>query len=141
MVASLLLCLCLATAGPVAARSSLDAELRAIYNGIKFVQEQGIESILLETDSEVVINLLKQQTMDKSIHRGLIEDCKKLIANGRWNILHTLREGNKVTDTLANLRVEQDCHLVKKIGWTGHRFNLRVKPLLNGDVINNFLEK
>ncbi|GMP61392.1 hypothetical protein CsSME_00023881 [Camellia sinensis var. sinensis] len=44
--------------------------------------------------------------------KALIEDAKFLLQICHYSLLHTLREGNKVADRLANLGVAQDEHVM-----------------------------
>ena len=92
--------------------TSLEAELRAIHAGLKFIMEQGLNNIMLEADSEIAVKLLNQEESSNMPLRNLVEDCRALLANQDWSIEHTPREGNKVADKLTNLGVVQDCHLV-----------------------------
>ena len=66
-----------------------------------------VEGLQIELDLEGVIRLIKEGTPTHFPHKNLNADCKQLLTRHECPIGHTLREGNRIVDRLANMRVEQ----------------------------------
>lgn len=88
----------------VGSANSLSAELFGIREGLNLAWEKGFRKVVIESDSEAAISLVKMGDVKSHPLGGLIQDCKVLI--GRfWDcqISHTFREGNTSADFLAGL--------------------------------------
>ncbi|KAK9292819.1 hypothetical protein L1049_020799 [Liquidambar formosana] len=77
-------------------------ELWAIRQGLSLLWDLGERSVVIETDSQVSIDLLSYAPNPHHSDAVLINDCCALISRAwRCKIQHTLREGNKCADFLA----------------------------------------
>ncbi|KAI8536130.1 hypothetical protein RHMOL_Rhmol10G0232600 [Rhododendron molle] len=76
------------------------------------IQQQGMD---VESDSTAAIDLIIGEPPQNSPHTVLIKECKALMNITGCTLRHTLREGNKVTDRLANMGVEQEDRMVSLI--------------------------
>ncbi|CAL5427518.1 unnamed protein product [Camellia sinensis] len=92
--------------------SSVEAELWAIYRGLTILFQKGTMNVVIETDAAQVIDLIQNGPSHNSLFRALIEDTKFLLKRCTCTLGHTLREGNRVADMLANLGVAQTEHVV-----------------------------
>ncbi|CAK9176279.1 unnamed protein product [Ilex paraguariensis] len=86
--------------------SSLKAELWAAYEGLKSIQGGG-GNYILEIDSLEVINLLSTNQADNHPFKVLLNNFKHIIRSQNIILSHTLKEGNKYADHLANFGVSQ----------------------------------
>ncbi|GFY84043.1 hypothetical protein Acr_03g0008170 [Actinidia rufa] len=76
------------------------------------MEVQELRNVDIESDSKVAVNLIKEGPSQNFPHRAIVEECGELIRRSGSNIGHTLREGNRVADKLANLGVDQDDPMV-----------------------------
>ncbi|KAF7830820.1 LINE-type retrotransposon LIb DNA [Senna tora] len=83
--------------------NSVMAELWAIYHGLRLASQIHIYSIIVDTDSLVVVNMLKDQKLDSNHHLfPLIRNCRSILSRfERSKIQHVHREGNYCADCLA----------------------------------------
>lgn len=92
--------------------SAVEAELWAIYRGLTILFQKSTLNVVIETDAAQAIDLLHSGPSHNSPFRALIEDTKFLLKRCNCSLRHTLREGNRVADRLANLGVVQTDHVV-----------------------------
>ncbi|CAL5396480.1 unnamed protein product [Camellia sinensis] len=92
--------------------TNVEAELWAIYKGLTILFQKGTIDVEIETDATQVIKLTQDGPNHNSPYKAIIEDTKFLMKRRNCTLGHTLREGNKVANRLANIGVEQDNHVV-----------------------------
>lgn len=80
----------------------ISAEFWAIYQGLILSWNNGWKYIMVESDSSLAINMLKQNSTNPSRHLPLIVAIKDLCARS-WQVRfeHTYQETNKVADLLS----------------------------------------
>ena len=67
-----------------------------------FIKEVGLNNSILEGDSKIVINALKNGNMfNSALGHLLIDNLSHLNSLKSWSLSHTLRLGNAVVDALA----------------------------------------
>ncbi|KAL7214682.1 hypothetical protein ACSBR1_026965 [Camellia fascicularis] len=91
----------------IESRSSLEAELWAVYKGLIILLQRGLTKVVIETDAEQVVQLLKEGPGDNFSFRGLVEDARIILRGCKCEVIHVMREGNTCADALAKLGVEQ----------------------------------
>ncbi|KAK3020321.1 hypothetical protein RJ639_046533 [Escallonia herrerae] len=64
-------------------------------------------NLIIETDSTAAIQLILEQENTNHQLRGLVSDCRYIVQRCRYQIHHTLREGNKCANLLANYGADQ----------------------------------
>jgi ribonuclease HI len=90
----------------------LIAELWSLYYGLKLALQLNCSKIQVESDSSLVVNLVKGQWEDTHPLHGLISDCKRLwLDNWGCSINHIYRECNNAADGLARMGHAMD------LGW------------------------
>nr|XP_009619020.1 uncharacterized protein LOC104111114 [Nicotiana tomentosiformis] len=78
---------------------SLRAELQALWMGRKIALDQGLSPIVIDTDSEVMLKMLKHGNLT---HNPIISECRYVIEQlVNLVIGHSYREQNQVADLLA----------------------------------------
>lgn len=92
--------------------TSLEAEIRAIYQGLTILFQKRVTNVEVETDSEQATHQIQHGPNPNSPLKALIEAAKFLLQRCHCSLLHTLREGNKVADRFANLGVAQEEHIM-----------------------------
>uniref|UniRef100_A0A5B7BAB3 Putative LINE-type retrotransposon LIb DNA n=1 Tax=Davidia involucrata TaxID=16924 RepID=A0A5B7BAB3_DAVIN len=98
--------------GYIGVCSSIVAELWAIREGLRIMAELNHPYIIVESDCETAISLLKGSSLKDSAHTALLEDSWHYASKMRSCIFsHTLREGNKCADMAANMGVNQSIGL------------------------------
>ncbi|XP_028104658.1 uncharacterized protein LOC114303709 [Camellia sinensis] len=80
--------------------------------GLTILFQKGTKDVVIESDSEQAINQLLHGPNQNSPYKALIEDAKFLLKKCSCSLVHTLREGNRVADQLANIGVAQTEHVV-----------------------------
>ncbi|XP_070042854.1 uncharacterized protein [Nicotiana tomentosiformis] len=78
---------------------SVRAELQALWLGLKIAIDQGLSPIVIDTNSETVLEMLKNGNLT---HNPIISGCRYMIEQlGNPAIGHSYREQNQVADLLA----------------------------------------
>ena len=81
-----------------------DLEALACRRAILFALKLGLQDVVFEGDSEVIINHLKANQPCLTAFRHIIEESRTLSTKLRQaSCSHTRRKGNKVADKLAKL--------------------------------------
>lgn len=91
-------------AGTIGVSTSLHAELCALYHGLLVAWSRGYRRLTCYSDSQIAIDLLKNEVPKFHQQAALICSIKDLLQR-QWevSILHTLREGNQCADFMAKL--------------------------------------
>ncbi|CAL1395909.1 unnamed protein product [Linum trigynum] len=78
------------------------AELWAIYHGLKLGWNLGYRAIIIETDSQLAIQLVKNRKDPLHPYAALLTAIRRKISQD-WvvNLVHVYREGNRVADWLS----------------------------------------
>ena len=77
-------------------------EMLAARRAAAFTREMGIESCILEGDSQIVIKALQDGDKTFSEFGHILQDTlSHLNSFKNWSLSHTLRQGNAVADALA----------------------------------------
>ena len=80
----------------------LEAEAKAVEEGVLFAWDLGLKDIIIESDAQLVTNSLgKQCVMSSSIRKvveGILVDLRKF---NSWDVNHTRRSGNNAAHILA----------------------------------------
>ncbi|OMP05267.1 reverse transcriptase [Corchorus capsularis] len=89
--------------------TSTAVELWAIREELSLAKERNLNNIMLETDSQLAIDLLQNCFDPKHVLIVLLDDCRSLMAQLRIQTLqHTFREGNYCADKLAKASTLMD---------------------------------
>ena len=83
--------------------SSVTAELWAIHVGLHRTWDKGFRKVVLESDSKVIVGIIKGDTVRVDRNYNLIMQIRGLLGR-EWEvkIFHVYREANYVVDWLAN---------------------------------------
>ena len=75
---------------------SLAAELRGLRLGLSFERSLNIKKLLIETDAQVVVNIITSHSINSShAYNGLISDCKSILHHfEEAHLCHIHHEGN-----------------------------------------------
>ncbi|GMQ02629.1 hypothetical protein CsSME_00048760 [Camellia sinensis var. sinensis] len=68
--------------------------------------------VQIESDSEQAINQILSGPTQHLPYKALIKDARFLLRRSNSSLGHTLREGNKAADLLANMGVAQNEHVI-----------------------------
>ncbi|XP_058092498.1 uncharacterized protein LOC131238937 [Magnolia sinica] len=79
------------------------AELRVVHDGLALGIQRGYSQIILESDSNLVVELLNGVATPGWKWRRWLHRIYQLQGNGRIRFVHVLREGNSPADFLARL--------------------------------------
>ena len=87
----------------------MTAELWAIYVGLLMTWDRGFRKVILESDSRVVVGLIKGESERVDNNFNLIMQIKSMLGRD-WEveIFHVYREANCVADWLANFGLTRD---------------------------------
>lgn len=84
--------------------SSFMAELWGLREGLRLAKERGFHNVEVKIDAEAVVKAITTDNGDDQCDNTLICECRELLGSGIFTIFsHTLKEGNKCADWLANL--------------------------------------
>lgn len=90
--------------------SNLLAELHGIRDGLLLARDRGLLPLLLESDSQLAIDLLQRDDVGAHPYRTIIHDCRDLLLSlGVVSLSHVYREANFVADFLASLGLSISC--------------------------------
>jgi len=94
--------------------TSVNVELLELLKGFQIARAEGIGHLLIQMDSQLVINKLKEPVGTYQVYGNTIKKCHLLIMDPKWTveISHCFRESNKATDCLANRGVVQSTPLI-----------------------------
>jgi len=67
--------------------TSVKAELIALFQGLKLAMNQGIDKLLVDTDSQVVFNKLKVHPPKQRGYYYLVKKCQDLLNDPEWDVL------------------------------------------------------
>lgn len=92
----------------------LQAEAWGLFSGLQLAKDLGINHIMVESDSAILIALLHSADMDLHPLGTIIQNCKNMIS---WfatcSISHIHRERNMTADCLAKRSIEADFGLCR----------------------------
>ncbi|WMV55305.1 hypothetical protein MTR67_048690 [Solanum verrucosum] len=81
-------------------RNVLHAEVLALLHGLKLAKIKNLKHLLVENDSQVLLNTL----YGNNLYSHIFADCKSLLLQLEGSSLkHILREPNAVADLLVNI--------------------------------------
>ncbi|CAL1373122.1 unnamed protein product [Linum trigynum] len=82
--------------------TAIMAELWGILQGLQLAWKKGIRFLILESDSQLALDLIKNRTDAAHLHATILGLIRRLLAQG-WvvQLAHTYREGNRVADWLS----------------------------------------
>lgn len=84
-----------------------EAKAWAILTGLQLANDKGIKKIVIRSDSNSVVNMLKGQRnrgRNGSRMRNIINDCRDLINKiEEAKVMHVFREHNQVADAMAKM--------------------------------------
>jgi len=93
------------------------AELKGLWQGLCLAQQYGFFPIVIEGDSQILINIANQILQRTPAHKVVssgrlaahLEHIEKwLLTNRAITFQHVKREGNKVADLLENMGVDSE---------------------------------
>ncbi|KAL3823999.1 hypothetical protein ACJIZ3_020028 [Penstemon smallii] len=112
------------------------AELHAVREGLKLALEEGLTKVIIETDSEQAVDLIKNpnKVNPRNISlRSKIEECRSLMMkHSDWELFHICREKNRCADAMAKMAKNQ---MEQLIIWEQTPTNLHIQNLLSADII------
>ena len=85
-----------------------EAEYKGIHRALELAAQNNVKSLIIKTDSQLVVRQLKGEYKIKSPHLKLIHTQCILLTKKipKWECIHVLRENNKRADELANLALD-----------------------------------
>lgn len=101
--------------GKLEVSTSLEAELWGLFRGLELVHDKGLETMEVESDSEVAVSMINGVCPEHSPHKVLIQECTALMKATGCSLKHIYREGNQIADRLANMGVDQEERMVSHV--------------------------
>ncbi|KAJ6370397.1 hypothetical protein OIU76_028635 [Salix suchowensis] len=99
----------------IQSRSSFEAELVAVREALKLAWDKGLRRVILESDSESVVNRIRNQKIrqPKNQMEEIILECQGYGCSPAWSCFfqHTYREGNFAADALTKELVSESFEL------------------------------
>ncbi|XP_070055486.1 uncharacterized protein [Nicotiana tomentosiformis] len=93
----------LAYAGYYGESSNNLAEAKAILHGLNLCISRGFWHIIMESDSQLMVNLINNKMKAPWQIKDIIDQIIELFSRGNFIFVHTYREGNVVAHYLVNL--------------------------------------
>ncbi|KAL5734690.1 hypothetical protein ACOSP7_032551 [Xanthoceras sorbifolium] len=89
--------------------SALEVELWGMVEGLLYAWQAGYKFVIIETDCNIIVELLGQDIKECHPLFNLLHNCKSLI-HGDWfcKVVHIYREANKLADWMAKLGLQSD---------------------------------
>lgn len=80
----------------------LEIEAKAVEDGVHLAWDLGLKQIILESDSQTVVNSLREHSLTPSSIQKVVEGTKlELRCFDAWEVSHTRRGGNSAAHLLA----------------------------------------
>ena len=100
-------------AAPLPPTTNNLAELEAVDRGIQLCISLGVSKVVIEGDSQIVLNALRiRDTPNWTLNAKLKDVLIHLDKLEEYQICHIFREGNRIADKLANLGADGESSLV-----------------------------
>ncbi|CAI0430385.1 unnamed protein product [Linum tenue] len=90
-------------------------ELEGLVKGLQVVWNEGFRRVMVQTDSQTAIKLIKESD-NRHPHFRLVQEARRLLAlNWQVQLLHIYREGNFFADYLASVghQLQQRFHFLE----------------------------
>ncbi|KAL5149944.1 putative ribonuclease H protein [Glycine soja] len=82
--------------------SSVNAELHAIFHGLRCEWIKGLRNIICKSDSKLALQFVTEGVIQSHPYAPIVAKIREFLSyDGNLSFLHTLREGNLVSDYLA----------------------------------------
>lgn len=85
----------------------LKSELWIVCETMVLIKEKDWLNVIVEVDSENVMDLINSEYCEDHHLKVIIKDCKKIAVEMRLQVCHTLREGTRCADAIAKLGFNQ----------------------------------
>lgn len=82
---------------------SLVAEAHAMLDGMRYAASKGIKIYSTESDSTLLVNIIKDEVKCPWRLLPFINELRSLIQSQQTSVVHIFRESNSAADGLANL--------------------------------------
>ncbi|EEF50715.1 nucleic acid binding protein, putative [Ricinus communis] len=86
--------------------TSVKAELLGLIEGLKLARKIGCEKLIVETDNEGVVQMIKIKTNRQNDNYILASEIQQLLQKG-WEVQHCKNKQNRCADRLANYGLEE----------------------------------
>lgn len=92
--------------------SATMAELHAVFHGLNTARQMGIDKLIIETDSLIASNIMKNGSKEEPSHHNLAEQCHHMMTASDWQTqVHKInRRTNTAADIVANWAIESTCN-------------------------------
>ena len=85
------------------------AELWGVYEGLKLAQNRGFKVVIVQVDSQVIVNILKGKKDGSAQGWSLVRKIRLLFsADWRTKVFHVYREANIWAHMLAKMAINLD---------------------------------
>lgn len=104
-------------------------ESAAVLMGLRLLQEGHHDNIILESNALQVVQAIRSKELGRSEASSVIQDFKRLLPSfQRWQINHTLCQGNQAADNMAK-------HALTVVGNTRWTYSLPIllRTLISSD--------
>ena len=83
--------------------NSLTTELWGMREGLKLARDRNWQKVIIESDSEVAVDLVHPCDIENHPDKTLISDCRRLMVELDADVIHILREGNRCADMIETV--------------------------------------
>lgn len=94
--------------------SNVQAEATTIFEAVKYWGRETQVQKILETDSIIMVNMLRGTWEVPWEIAELVEEIQAQIQHQSIQVQHIFREGNRIADFLANQAAEEQTELIYK---------------------------
>lgn len=85
----------------------MDIEIMGAWKAVKYCENEGLNNMILETDSLTLKNIISNKWRTPWAHASKIVEIQRTISKHNIQVHHVFREANKLADYFANLALEQ----------------------------------
>ncbi|XP_059068576.1 uncharacterized protein LOC131859070 [Cryptomeria japonica] len=121
------------TYGNIGCATNNEAEIRALEAGLLLCKQKGLSNVQIEGDSQIIINgVTATRLLNWKLAKWLPRIQSLLQAINPYERSHIHREGNRVADLLANLRVNSDS---AEVSMDPKTLSLEITDLCRKDIL------
>ncbi|XP_060183095.1 uncharacterized protein LOC132613053 [Lycium barbarum] len=131
-----------AQAAEIDINTNTDAEVIAILEAMRYCRNERLDNVIIQTDSKMIYKILEEGWKPSWGIVSRIEEILELRSTMTISFSHSLREGNKLDDALANQALDEasfQCQDFQGLRWTKLNHHVQIHMEENMVVCSSYV--